>query len=156
MVWQRFLWSTSSVWEVFSVRMSYLFFYIWMRWNLLPDSHRNSNTVLRSQKDTQRSGLESEVFLTFSEFFFFFFYKRNSQEREREGPNSREQVWSNQYQVSSTRQRGSLSAFHRALAPSHSHVPELPHSGPHRPQVPLALCFHGNKEPLWDHPLLLG
>lgn len=56
--------------------------------------------VLRRYKDTQRFGSESETFLIFSDFFF---------KKERERPNSRKQVWSNWYQVSST--QGTETAF---------------------------------------------
>lgn len=87
---------------------------------------------------------------------FFFFNRSNSQEKGRDQMQRAGVVSSVPGVLPTRRQRGSLSAFPRALAPSHSHGPELPYRGPHRPQAPLALCFYGNEEPLWDNHLLLG
>ena len=89
-----------------------------MRWNLLSDYHRNSNTVLRSQKDTQRSGSESEAFLNLSEFFFFFFFILRATHRREKG---RDQIAESRCGLISTRclARGRAAASLLSTGPWH-------------------------------------
>lgn len=133
--------------RIFNVRMRYSSTFEWENsWNLLSYLLLSPEFIHKFERLERQKGIWVRIWNSShcQDWKKIFYFKNSLQEREGERPNSRKQVWSNWYQVSST--WGTEAAFlpWQGLGTQPHPSPEYPNSGPHRPQALLARCFYSN------------